>query len=258
MIPILIDLDGVLRINNKPVPKLNEFFQSISNWGNPACILSNSTLSTAEDVAEFFSFHDIECKIPIMTAASASAIYAKQNYHRVEVYCNEKVKRIFAEIIDNQNPEAVIIGDYGKQWDFETMNNIFRKIYNGADLIAMHKNRYWETMKDGLLLDAGPFIQAIEYASGKKAIVIGKPSHLYFKSALRLLKQSDNSKFVMIGDDIENDIAPAKELGGITIHMKSENSAIHSKKIAYIKADYEAGSIDDVLKIVVDMKQNGN
>ncbi len=250
MLPLLIDLDGVLRINQQPAPLVENFMNYINKQKRPACILSNSTLSTAEDVAEFFAFHEIDCKIPIMTAASAAAIYAKQNYHRVAVYCTDKIKRIFAEILDYNNPEAVIIGDYGKKWDFKTLNEIYKKVNSGADFIAMHKKRVWETAQDGVLLDVGPFVAAIEYATGKKAAVVGKPSTVYFKSALKLLRYPEDSKFIMIGDNLETDIKGAQILGAKTILIYTGKTIDPVAEDSEIKPDYEAQTLDDVIGIL--------
>ncbi len=250
MLPLLIDLDGVLRINQQPAPLVENFMNYINKQKRPACILSNSTLSTAEDVAEFFSFHEIDCKIPIMTAASSAAIYAKQNYHRVAVYCTDKIKRIFTEILDYNNPEAVIIGDYGKKWDFKTLNEIYHKVKSGADFIAMHKKRVWETTQDGVLLDVGPFVAAIEYATGKKATVIGKPSQVYFKSALKLLRHSEDSKFIMIGDNIESDIKGAQSLGAKTILIYTGKTIDPVTEDSEIRPDFEAQTLDDVINIL--------
>ena len=59
-----------------------------------------------------------------------------------------------------------------------------KKSIQVTDLIAMHKNKFWNPEAE-LLIDAGAFIHGIEFASGKEAIVIGKPSSHYFKAALR-------------------------------------------------------------------------
>ena len=189
-----------------------------------------------------------------MTASSAAAIYAKQNYRRVAVYCVEKVRHIFAEILDFNNPQAVIIGDYGKQWDFKTLNEIFIQVHKGADLIAMQKNRYWITKEDGLLLDVGPFVKAIEYAAEKKALLIGKPSPLYFKSALKLLRVPEDEKFIMVGDDLETDILGAQNLGAKSILVYTGKTKYPLPKESGIKPDYEANDLLEVIEILKDIE----
>ena len=54
---------------------------------------------------------------------------------------------------------------------------------DGAELIALQKNRFWLT-PDGLSLDVGPFVAALEYAAGTQAYVVGKPARGFFGTTL--------------------------------------------------------------------------
>jgi HAD superfamily hydrolase (TIGR01450 family) len=114
----------------------------------------------------------------------------------------------------------------------------------------MHKKRVWETTQDGVLLDVGPFVAAIEYATGKKATVIGKPSQVYFKSALKLLRHSEDSKFIMIGDNIESDIKGAQSLGAKTILIYTGKTIDPVTEDSEIRPDFEAQTLDDVINIL--------
>jgi ribonucleotide monophosphatase NagD (HAD superfamily) len=82
---------------------------------------------------------------------------------------------------------------------------------DGAALIALQRNRYWETAK-GLSLDAGPFVAALEYATGLEAEVMGKPSGAFFELALGELGVSADQA-AMVGDDVEADVAGAMDAG---------------------------------------------
>jgi ribonucleotide monophosphatase NagD (HAD superfamily) len=68
----------------------------------------------------------------------------------------------------------------------------------GCPLIAVHKARYYKK-SDGLALGPGPFIEALEYASGRAANIVGKPEKSFFQSALDRLGVSADET-VMIGD----------------------------------------------------------
>ncbi len=72
MKPLLIDLDGVLKLGNSPAPDVKEFLNFINENKIPSCILSNSTLRTGELVKEFFASHKIEITIPAITAFDAT------------------------------------------------------------------------------------------------------------------------------------------------------------------------------------------
>jgi ribonucleotide monophosphatase NagD (HAD superfamily) len=50
----------------------------------------------------------------------------------------------------------------------------------------MHTNLYWRT-SDGLRLDSGPYVHALELATGKRATVLVKPARLFFEQALQAM-----------------------------------------------------------------------
>lgn len=247
--PILIDLDGILKLGNSPAPNVKEFFDFIKENNIPACILSNSTLRTGEQVKEFFTSHKIELTIPAITAFDATVSFVKNNYKKIQVYCRDYLIHHFEGITDEENPEAIVIGDIEDKWNYQIVNDIFKKIFAGADLIAMHKNKYWNPAGE-LLIDAGAFITGIEFASGKEAILIGKPSPRYFKAALEKINAKIEDGFYMIGDDIENDIKAAQDIGGKGILIYTGKTKFPLDKNINIKPDFEAHSLNEVISIL--------
>jgi len=247
--PLLIDLDGVLKLGNSPAPDVKEFFSFINENKIPACILSNSTLRTGEMVNEFFASHNFELKIPAITAFDAVLTFVKKNYQKVQVYCRDYLIHHFDGMIDDENPEAIVIGDIEDKWNYQIVNDIFKKVFAGADLIAMHKNKYWNPAGE-LLIDAGAFITGIEFASDKKAILIGKPSPLYFKAALESINSKIEDGFFMIGDDIENDIKAAQDIGGKGILIYTGKTQFPLDKSINIKPEFEVHSLREIISIL--------
>ena len=75
----------------------------------------------------------------------------------------------------------------------------FRILYKKeAKLIAVHKAAYFKVPK-GVMLGPGPFIEALESATGKKALFVGKPEPTFFCSVIKDLN-SNAMETVMIGD----------------------------------------------------------
>ena len=247
--PLLIDFDGVLKIGNSPAPDVREFFDFINHNKIPACILSNSTLRTGDLIGEFFTSHNIEINLPAITAFDAAVHFVKKNYKRVQVYCRKYLIHHFEGFIDENDPEAIVIGDIEDKWNYKIMNDIFNKVYSGADLIAMHKNKYWNPHGE-LLIDAGAFITGLEFASNKKATLIGKPSPLFFKSALESIHISSDSDFYMVGDDIENDIKAAQDIGGKGILIYTGKTTFPIDKILKIKPDFEVKSLKEIISLL--------
>jgi HAD superfamily hydrolase (TIGR01458 family) len=249
MKPLLIDLDGVLKISDSPAPDVKEFLDFIQQNKIPACILSNSTLRTGEQIKEFFTSQNIGLNIPAITAFDATLSFVKKNYKKVQVYCRDYLTHHFEDIIDNENPEAIVIGDIEDRWNYLIINDIFKKVFAGADLVAMHKNKYWNPAGE-LLIDAGAFITGIEFASDKKAILIGKPSPHYFKSALESIDAKIEDGFFMIGDDIENDIKASQDIGGKGILIYTGKTKFPIENSINIKPDFEAHSLKEVISIL--------
>lgn len=247
--PILIDFDGVLKLGTSPAPHIKEFFGFINENKIPACILSNSTLRTGELVDEFFASQGIELSIPVITAFDAALLFVKKNYKKVQVYCRDYLIHHFEGMIDTENPEAIVIGDIEDKWNYQIVNDIFKKVFAGADLIAMHKNKYWNPSGE-LLIDAGAFITGIEFASGKEAILIGKPSPLYFNAALENIGATIEEGFYMIGDDIENDIKAAQDIGGKGILIYTGKTKFPLNKTLGIKPEFEVHSLKEVITIL--------
>ncbi len=105
----------------------------------------------------------------------------------------------------------MIIGDLGAAFGYDVLNHAFRRVMDGAELIALQKNRYW-LRAAGLSLDVGPFVAAIEYATRREAYVVGKPSRAFFEQILADLRV-EAAAATMVGDDIESDIGGALQAG---------------------------------------------
>jgi hypothetical protein len=77
--------------------------------------------------------------------------------------------------ITDDSPGCVLVGNLGEGFTYERLDAAFRHLMAGADLIALSKNRNWQTAGGEFCLGAGPFVAALEYASGKRATCVGKP-----------------------------------------------------------------------------------
>ena len=251
--PIIIDLDGVLRIGDELAEGAEGFFAFIRDNGIPACILSNTTLNPASTISKFFLEKGLDnTGIAILTALDTTVNYVSKNFKTASVYCDEIAKSEFGGIEDDAQPEAVVIGDLGEKWSYEVLNEIFRKVIAGAEIIAMHMSRYWKVPGKGLCLDAGAFIKAIEYASSKTAVVIGKPSPISFQTALKKAGATETEPFYMIGDDLISDIKAAQDAGGKGILVMTGKTDSKTLQASSVKPDYIAEDLSKVITILGD------
>jgi HAD superfamily hydrolase (TIGR01458 family) len=211
---ILFDLDGVLYVGSSPIEGAIEAIANIRASGVPCRFVTNtSTLSLAslhKKIQQLgFSIPDDE----IISAPQAALLYLQQLEDPVcHFLLADDVKQDFAQFRQsNTAAEYIIVGDIGSAWSYELLNEVFNCLMQGAKLIAIHKNRFWQTER-GLQMDIGGFIDGLEYASGTKAMIIGKPSKDFFQIALDHMGLQANQA-VMIGDDIDADIGGAQQAG---------------------------------------------
>ena len=186
-IPVLIDFDGVIRIGDKIADDAEMFFHFLDSNKIPFYIISNSTQSTGNYIKMILKSSGVRASINAMTTVDATINYLSGSKEKVSVYCKEEIKKYFEEFLSIGKPDAVVIGDMEDAWSYEVLNDIFRKVLNGARIIAKQKNKFWKPAGKKLSLDAGAFISAIEYATSKEALLIGKPSPIYFNSAISKL-----------------------------------------------------------------------
>ena len=121
--------------------------------------------------------------------------------------------------LTEDRPDFVLVGDLGEEFTYERLNPAFRYLMEGAELLALQKNRYWQT-DSGLALDAGPFVAALEFASGRMASVVGKPEREFFRLALEDLGLRAE-EVAMVGDDAEADVVGAKRAGLVGIQVRT-------------------------------------
>jgi HAD superfamily hydrolase (TIGR01458 family) len=213
---VLIDLDGVLYVEEEAVPGAREAAASLRSAGLALRFVTNTTAHsrdrTLDKLARLgFELDESELVTP---AALAVGRCRERGHRRVELIMNPEVKRDFRELEDvssEAHADAVIVGDLGPAFGYDVLNHAFRQVMEGAELIALQKNRYW-LRADGLSLDVGPFVAAIEYATGCEAYVVGKPSRGFFLEVLHGLNR-EPGEAVMVGDDIESDIGGALGAG---------------------------------------------
>lgn len=212
----LIDLDGVLYMGDHAIEGAQAAIRFLKDNGYMFRCISNTTRKSRQTIVRHLS--NLGFDIPgssIFTPTLAAIAYMKKT-RRAGYYlvATGDIYKDFEEVpngVSDSKPDWVIIGDAGDEITYGSMNTAFRYLMEGAELIALEKDRYWMAA-DGLSLSAGPFVQALEYATGKTAMVMGKPSKAFFNLALEDMHLRAD-QVAMIGDDIFTDIGGAQKAG---------------------------------------------
>ena len=243
----LIDLDGVLYIEETSIPGAPDAVNWLRNRGYPFRFLTNTTIKSRDELVQKLNLFGLEAKPEevFSTCVVAAKWLAKHEISRVQLLIPENAQVDFGgfEITDDR-PDAVVVGDLGRGFSYDVLNNAFLAIRHGARLVALQKNRFWRTEK-GPALDVGPWVAALEYAAETEATVVGKPNPSYFETALEDLGLPA-SEVAMIGDDIHTDIVGAQLVGTKTILVKTGKYEFDRGKPQDIRPDWILDSIADL------------
>ena len=47
--------------------------------------------------------------------------------------------------LQNKKIDAIVIGDIGEKWSFSLMNELMNDVISGAEIIALHKGKYYQS-----------------------------------------------------------------------------------------------------------------
>jgi HAD superfamily hydrolase (TIGR01458 family) len=212
----LVDLDGVLYVGDRAIKGARESIDLLRERNYAFRFVSNTTRKSRKTIAGQLTSmgFDIPENHIFTPSIAATALLKNTGKSRCYLLTTLDVQQDFEKeyaCVTNTTVDFVIVGDAGERFTYDSMNTAFCHLMNGANLIALEKDRYWMASY-GLSLSAGPFVQALEFATGNTATIVGKPSKTFFELALRDMGLFAD-QVAMIGDDILTDIGGASAIG---------------------------------------------
>ncbi len=219
---LLIDLDGTVYEAGELIPGAAETTAWLRRRGIPFLFTTNTSRMSRRAVVR--SLRNLGLRVEqgeILTANVAAARWLSENRCALlQLLVPEAALEDFAafEVVE-EGPDAVLLADFAHGFTFEALNRAFRSVLAGARLVAIHKNRFW-IPDDRPSLDAGPFVAALEFATRREAVLVGKPSPAFFDMAAGMLGVS-RSGLAVIGDDAESDVRGGNAAGLTTVRVRT-------------------------------------
>ncbi|GIX31080.1 MAG: haloacid dehalogenase [Porticoccaceae bacterium] len=244
---VLLDLDGVFYVGDRLLPGAPEALERLERAGLRWCFVTNTTTRSAASLLDHLRRLGLPARAErLLTAPQATAAWLKrEGIGRCHLAVAEAVREDFAGIrAVTRAPQAVVVGDIGNRWRYGLLDRLFRQLMDGARLVALHRNRYWET-GDGLHLDLGAFVAALEYAADIRAVITGKPSPAFFAAALERLGVAAEEA-VMVGDDLESDVGGAQAVGirGVLVQTGKYRPELAARSL--VRPDAVISSVADL------------
>jgi HAD superfamily hydrolase (TIGR01458 family) len=237
---VLLDVDGTLLTEAGPVPGAAAVVERLRHRGFPFRILTNITRRSRQSVVDRLCRHGIAVeREEVFTAVYAGADWmTRRGIRRIAPFVTDDALedlRDFEFVGGTARPsdrptalpDAVLVGDLGERWSHALLNEAFRYVMGGAQLVALQMGRYWQG-PSGLEVDAGAYVTALEFATGAKATICGKPNREFFEAAVGSLDTAERRNggtaehsdrptaqppIAMVGDDLWADIDGAQRAG---------------------------------------------
>jgi HAD superfamily hydrolase (TIGR01458 family) len=208
---VLLDLSGTIYVGDEVLPRALEAVEKLHAENIPLRYLTNSSRIPGKKIlAKLLDMGFSVRAEEIFTAPMAVQAYLREHKLSPWLLAHPAIREEFEEF-SGANPDAVVLCDAAEDLSYENLNQAFRILLKGARLLAVGDNRYFKEA-DGMSLDAGPFIRALEYAADCEAIVLGKPSPVFFHSAAAQLG-CQPGETLMVGDDVFADVNGALKAG---------------------------------------------
>jgi HAD superfamily hydrolase (TIGR01450 family) len=270
---LLLDMDGVLVSRGQPIPGAVAALAQLQASVVPFRIITNTSLSSRAVLSGRLSRAGIEVPAgDIVTALSATADRLAAERPGAAVYLlgsadapdefGGRVRLLSDAEVDAGAPaDVVVVGDSQDRLTYENLDRAFRLIRGGAAFVAMHRNPWWLTPR-GPTLDSGALVVGLEYATGRRASVAGKPTPTVFRAAFAGLAAGvsgpplRHGQVAMVGDDLRTDLAPARRLGMRTVlvltgkHGRADLAATAGRARGTAAPDLVAPSIVEVVAAV--------
>lgn len=209
---VLLDLGGVVYVGDDVLPGAVAAVDRLRGAGLGVRFLTNTTRKP--HAAMLGKLRDIgvaaEPSELFMPAIAARDLLEARDL-RPHLLVHPALEADFAGLAGDAGT-AVVVGDAGREFDYDRLNAAFRALQEAEAFLALAKNRVFQDSDGALSLDAGPFVAALEYASGRRATVLGKPSADFFRAAVDSLGCAPGEA-VMVGDDVEADVGGALAAG---------------------------------------------
>jgi HAD superfamily hydrolase (TIGR01458 family) len=209
---LLLDLDGVVHVRGVALPGSLEAIARLRAAGLPFKFVTNTTRRPlARIVADLAALGLEATSEDVFTPAALARDFLRQRNLSPFLIVHPELREDFRDL-PSGTTEAVVVGDAAEFFTYERLNQAYRKILDGAPFLVLAKNRDFRDADGALSLDVGAFVAGLEYASGRQAIVLGKPAPMFFALALQGLGCAPEDA-AMIGDDAEADVGGAMAAG---------------------------------------------
>ena len=216
----LFDMDGTLYLGNRLYDFTNELLQTIRATGRRYLFMTNNSSKSVEDYIKKLEKLGITAtREDFITSSQATAWYLKEHYpnHRLYVCGTQSLKTEleqegFTVTDDLEQVDCIVMG-FDTELTFQKLEDVSRLLLTREEIPYVATNPdYVCPTEFGSVPDCGSVCDMIFNATGKRPVVIGKPSPLMPRLAMERYGYAPGETAV-VGDRIYTDIKSGLNAG---------------------------------------------
>jgi 4-nitrophenyl phosphatase len=222
---VISDLDGVVYRGEVPIPTAVTAFQAWHAAGTPYAFVTNNSTQTAADFARKINAMGIPVTAGRVVTSAGTVAELVASRHppsaRVLVVGAPALQEAVAArglTLARDAVDVVVVG-LDRNFSYQTLALAQKALLAGAAFYATNADPMLPNA-NGFDPGAGSILRAIEVASGRDAVVVGKPGRQMIDLALGILG-TKAATTLMIGDQIETDIVAGHAAGLPTLLVRT-------------------------------------
>ena len=250
----LLDLDGTLYLDGKPIGDMVNTLDYIRKTGRKLIYLTNNSSKGTETYVEkltkigFYKEGDL-----VYSSGTASAEYLNRYYKGKKVYVlgtNSFKAQLIGNgvnVTEGLDADIALLG-YDTELTYEKLCSFVKNIHRGALYIATHPDNNCPA-EEVYIPDAGSFIKMIETSNGfTPSLIIGKPNSVMGENLKAKFNEDNNNAFMMVGDRLYTDIAFGLNCGFYSTLVLSGETTLSDFEKSGVKASFVLQSFNDIVK----------
>ena len=252
---LVIDLDGSVYHGTKLIEGAAEALNRLTERYAVLFLTNNSTRSRAEYVQRLAQFGIPAVKEQLITSGYAAVRYLQTNYSETRFFVlgSPGLKEELREhqiALCAESCDGVLVG-LDKEFTYAKLQQALTFLLHGAVFIATNTDPYLLT-SEGIKPGAGSLVAALETASGRKAIVTGKPS-AFIAALIQEQLQLPPREILVVGDNLQTDILMGRTGGMRTTLVLTGASKREDVERLRIQPDYVLPSITDLPRLLASL-----
>jgi HAD superfamily hydrolase (TIGR01450 family) len=217
---VLLDLDGCLYVGETPTPRATDAIAALRAGGKALAFITNDSRSATEEYVRKLWRLGFQASLEeVVTVGGAVQHYLAERRDRTYTAYVIGAPAMFRHVEDaglrvvNGTEFAtradVVVAAGHDAFDYAQLRIATQAVLRGAGIVAAGRDATFP-MPDGPWPGTGAVVAALEYATGARAVSVGKPEAQLFLTARDRLGEG---RALVIGDRLDADLAGAAKAG---------------------------------------------